>query len=236
MNTLKILKPHFKNYRKEIIAALIAIFVSAFATLYQPRLLENIQKAIMADQQQSVVRDGIWLIVLGLIAIVAGIFNVYYAAKIAQGVTSDLREETYAKIQSFSFGNIEDFSAGSLTTRLINDMNQVMNMIMQLFMQLLRMPILMVGSFIFCIIIIPRYWWATVLMVALIIGVGAIVLNRMNSLFDKFQVLMDRISGQAQETLQGVRVVKSFNQGPQEIKKFDQTSDKLNDYNITIGY
>ena len=73
-------------------------------------------------------------------------------------------------------------------------------------------------------------------MVALIIGVGAIVLNRMNSLFDKFQVLMDRISGQAQETLQGVRVVKSFNQGPQEIKKFDQTSDKLNDYNITIGY
>lgn len=65
-------------------------------------------------------------------AIISGIFNVYYAARIAQGVTSDLREDTYAKIQSFSFGNIEKFSAGSLTTRLINDMNQIMNMIMQL--------------------------------------------------------------------------------------------------------
>lgn len=236
MNAFKILKSHFKTYRKDIALALIAIVVSAFATLYQPKLLENIQKAIMADQRQSVIHDGIWLIVLGIIAIVAGIFNVYYAAKIAQGVTSDLREETYAKIQSFSFGNIEEFSAGSLTTRLINDMNQVMNMIMQLFMQLLRMPILMVGSFIFCIVIIPRYWWATVVMVGLIVGVGAIVLSRMNKLFDKFQVLMDKISGQAQETLQGVRVVKSFNQGPQEIKKFDKTSDKLNDYNIVIGY
>lgn len=228
--------PHFKRYKKDVILALVAIFVSAFSSLYQPKLLENIQKAIMADNRASVMRDGIWLIVLGLIAIVAGIFNVYFAARVAQGVTSDLREETYAKIQSFSFGNIEQFSAGSLTTRLINDMNQIMNMIMQLFMQMLRMPILIVGSFIFCIVIIPRYWWATVLMVGMIMGFGVFVLKRMNALFGKYQVKMDEISNHAQETLQGVRVVKSFNQGPQEIKKFNKTSDKLNDYNIVIGY
>ena len=236
MKSFKILMPHMKHYKKDILGALIAIIVSAFASLYQPKILENIQKALMTNQKEAVLQDGIWLIVLGIIAIVAGIFNVYYAARIAQGVTSDLREETYAKIQSFSFGNIEQFSAGSLTTRLINDMNQVMNMIMQLFMQLLRMPILIVGSFIFCIVIIPRYWWATVLMVALIVGFGTIVLKRMNNLFSKFQVKMDEISNRAEETLQGVRVVKSFNQGKQEIKKFNKTSDKLNDYNIVIGY
>ncbi|CAM2737122.1 Multidrug export ATP-binding/permease protein SAV1866 [Lactobacillus acidophilus] len=103
-------------------------------------------------------------------------------------------------------------------------------------MQLLRMPILIVGSFIFCIVIIPRFWWATVVMVILIMGFGTYVLKQMNSLFEKFQQTMDKISGQAQETLQGVRVVKSFNQGPQEIKKFDKTSDRLNNYNIIIGY
>lgn len=236
MQSFKILVPHMKHYKKDILGALIAIIVSAFASLYQPKILENIQKALMANQKQAVLQDGIWLIALGIIAIVAGIFNVYYAARIAQGVTSDLREETYAKIQSFSFGNIEQFSAGSLTTRLINDMNQVMNMIMQLFMQLLRMPILIVGSFIFCIVIIPRYWWATVLMVALIVGFGTIVLKRMNNLFSKFQTKMDEISNRAEETLQGIRVVKSFNQGKQEIQKFNKTSDKLNDYNIVIGY
>lgn len=110
---MQILKPHFKKYRKEIILAVITILVSAFATLWQPRLLENIQKAILADNHDTVLRDGIGLVVLGLLAIIAGIFNVYYAAKIAQGITSDLREETYAKIQSFSFGNIEKFSSGS---------------------------------------------------------------------------------------------------------------------------
>lgn len=231
-----VLKPHFKNYRKEIILAIITILISAFATLWQPRLLENIQKAILADNHDTVLRDGIGLVVLGLLAIIAGIFNVYYAAKIAQGITSDLREETYAKIQSFSFGNIEKFSSGSLVVRLINDMNQVMNMMMILFMQLLRMPIILVGSFVLSIITIPRYWWAPVLMLALMMGVGYVVIQNMNKLFDKFQKYMDKISTRVKENLQGVRVVKSFNQGENEIKRFNKTSDSLNELNIKIGY
>lgn len=233
---MQILKPHFKNYRKEIIFAIITILVSAFATLWQPRLLENIQKAILADNHDTVLRDGIGLVVLGLLAIIAGIFNVYYAAKIAQGIISDLREETYAKIQSFSFGNIEKFSSGSLVVRLINDMNQVMNMMMILFMQLLRMPIILLGSFVLSIVTIPHYWWAPVLMLALMIGVGLVVIQNMNQLFAKFQKYMDKISTQVKENLQGVRVVKSFNQGENEIRRFNKTSDDLNELNIKIGY
>lgn len=233
---MQILKPHFKNYRKEIILAVITILVSAFATLWQPRLLENIQKAILADNHDTVLRDGIGLVVLGLLAIIVGIFNVYYAAKIAQGITSDLREETYAKIQSFSFGNIEKFSSGSLVVRLINDMNQVMNMMMILFMQLLRMPIILIGSFVLSIVTIPHYWWAPVLMLALMMGVGFIVIQNMNQLFAKFQKYMDKISTRVKENLQGVRVVKSFNQGENEIKRFNKTSDSLNELNIKIGY
>lgn len=233
---MQILKPHFKKYRKEIILAVITILVSAFATLWQPRLLENIQKAILADNHDTVLRDGIGLVVLGLLAIIAGIFNVYYAAKIAQGITSDLREETYAKIQSFSFGNIEKFSSGSLVVRLINDMNQVMNMMMILFMQLLRMPIILIGSFVLSIVTIPHYWWAPVLMLALMMGVGFIVIQNMNQLFAKFQKYMDKISTRVKENLQGVRVVKSFNQSENEIKRFNKTSDSLNELNIKIGY
>lgn len=233
---MKILWPHLKHYQKDIAGALVAIVVAALASLWQPRLLESIQKALLANQQEAVIRDGIWLVILGLAAIVAGIFNVYFAARIAQGVTSDLREETYAKIQQFSLANIEHFSSGSLTTRLINDMNQVMNVMMTIFMMLLRIPIILVGSFALAIITIPRYWWAPVVMVVLIIGAGIWVLKNMNSLFAEYQVQMDRISTKVKENLQGVRVVKSFNQGDNEIRRFNQVSDQLNDYNIKIGY
>ena len=115
MENFKIILPYLKRYKKDVVCAIIAILVSAFSGLYQPKLLENIQKALMANQKQAVLYDGIWLVVLGIIAIISGIFNVYFAAKIAQGVVSDLREDTYAKIQTFSFGNIKKFSAGSLT-------------------------------------------------------------------------------------------------------------------------
>lgn len=233
---MKILWPHLKHYKKDIAGAMVAIVVAALASLWQPRLLESIQKALLANQQEAVFRDGIWLVVLGLAAIVAGIFNVYFAARIAQGVTSDLREETYAKIQQFSLANVEHFSSGSLTTRLINDMNQVMNVMMTIFMMLLRIPIILIGSFALAIITIPRYWWAPVVMVALIVGAGIWVLKNMNSLFAKYQVQMDRISTKVKENLQGVRVVKSFNQGDNEIRRFNQVSDQLNDYNIKIGY
>lgn len=233
---MTILKKHLNNYRADIIGAVVTVLVSSFATLWQPRVLQDIQEALLANHQRTVLYDGIWLIVLGLVAIVAGIFNVYYAARIAQGVTSDLRAETYAKIQSFSLENVEKFSSGSLSTRLINDMNQVMNMMMMVFMQLLRIPVILVGSLVLSIVTIPRYWWAPILMLLLISSFGIFVVKHMNKLFAYYQQLMDRISTQVKETLQGVRVVKSFNQGGNEIRKFNRTSDELNDYNVTIGY
>lgn len=233
---MTILKKHLNNYRADIIGAVVTVLVSSFATLWQPRVLQDIQETLLANHQRTVLYDGIWLIVLGLVAIVAGIFNVYYAARIAQGVTSDLRAETYAKIQSFSLENVEKFSSGSLSTRLINDMNQVMNMMMMVFMQLLRIPVILVGSLVLSIVTIPRYWWTPILMLLLISSFGIFVVKHMNKLFAYYQQLMDRISTQVKETLQGVRVVKSFNQGGNEIRKFNRTSDELNDYNVTIGY
>lgn len=234
--SMKLLLPYFKKYAKDTLLSTIMVIITGLSTLYQPRILENIQKALMADQGHNVMNEVILLIAMAVVAIVAGILMVFFTSRLAQNITSDLRERTYRKIQSFSFANIEYFSTGSLTTRLINDMNQITNLIMNLFLQLLRMPILIFGSIIFSIITIPRYWWATLLMAALLTFLGTSVLKKMDAIFEKFQVKMDDISTQTKETLQGVRVVKSFNQEDQEIKKFNQTSDQLNVYNLQIGY
>ncbi|MDK7263367.1 ABC transporter transmembrane domain-containing protein, partial [Enterococcus faecalis] len=88
---------------KDVCGAMVTMTLSALAVLYQPRLLEAIQKDLLKENTSKVVSDSIWIIGLGIIAIVAGILNVYFAAKLAQGVTSDLREEVYEKIQSFSY-------------------------------------------------------------------------------------------------------------------------------------
>lgn len=233
---MKLLLPYFKRYKKDVFAALVMIVFSAFATLYQPRLLQQVQNELMADQQQAVIRDTVLLIGLGLLSILTGVLNVYFASRITQGVVSDLREDTYAKIQTFSLANVQQFSSESLSVRLINDMQQIMNMIMTIFMQLIRMPLILVGSIVLAVVTIPRYWWAIVVLLALMLALGTVAIRQMTAMFDQFQMYMDKLSGRAGEFLQGIRVVKSFNQGPQEIAKFNQDSDELNEVNIKVGY
>ena len=178
---MKILLPYFKRYKKDVFLTLITIVFSAFATLYQPRLLQQVQNELLADQQQAVIRDTAVLIGLGLLGIITGVLNVYYAARITQGVVSDLREDTYAKIQTFSLANVQQFSSESLSVRLINDMQQIMNMIMTIFMQLIRMPLILIGSIIMAIVTIPRYWWAVVVLLALIMGLGVVAVKQMTA-------------------------------------------------------
>ena len=153
---MKQLLPYLKNYKKDVVGAAIAILLSVFTTLYQPVLLQQVQAELLVGQSGAVLRDTSLLVATGILAIVSGVFNVFYAARITQGVVSDLREDTYAKIQTFSLANIQKFSSESLSVRLINDMQQVMNMVMTIFMQLLRLPIMMIGSFVMAIVILPR--------------------------------------------------------------------------------
>ena len=176
------------------------------------------------------------MLLLAAIGVVCGILNIWFAAKTAQGVTSDVREQLYRKIQSFSFSNIEKFSVGTLIVRLINDMNQVTNIIMTTLMQVLRMPIILIGSFVMGIVTLPRYWWVQVLLLLIVSLVLFFVFPSLDKLFSKYQVWFDECNTVARESMQGVRVVKSFNRQDQETEKFTASSNKLNQLNIKIGY
>ncbi|MFT8883704.1 MAG: ABC transporter ATP-binding protein [Liquorilactobacillus hordei] len=231
-----ILKPYLKNNYLSIIGAVISVIILAGSTLWQPKLLQTIMKAIIANNRNEVYDYGVQLIVLAVIGIIAGIASTFFSAKVAQSVTTDLRADLYTKIQGFSFGNIEKFSAGSLVVRLINDMNQILNLVMTILTQLLRIPLLFIGAFILGIITIPRLWWIEILMIVLILALTGSVFSHMGDLFARFQKWLDRMNTVAKESMQGIRVIKSFNQEENETKKFAATADELKNLNLTIGY
>lgn len=233
---MQILTPHLKHYRGAIVGAVITIIIAATCTLIQPRMLQYILDSLLKNDRQAMFRDSIILILLAVIGVIAGILNVYFAAKIAQGTTSDLRAQTYRKIQSFSLSNIEKFSAGTLVVRLINDMNQVLNIVMTTFMQILRMPIMMVGAFVMGIVTMPRFWWVQIVMLVAVASVIVLTFPKLGKLFDRFQKNLDQSNTIAKEALQGIRVVKSFNQQEREAKNYDAVSDQMNTLNIKIGY
>lgn len=227
---------HVRNYRIPVWGSVISLIIAAFCSLLQPWLLQDTLNCLMKNDAAGIKRYGIFLLLLAAIGVVCGILNIWFAAKTAQGVTSDVREQLYRKIQSFSFSNIEKFSVGTLIVRLINDMNQVTNIIMTTLMQVLRMPIILIGSFVMGIVTLPRYWWVQILLLLIVSLVLFFVFPSLDKLFSKYQVWFDECNTVARESMQGVRVVKSFNQQDQETEKFTASSNKLNQLNIKIGY
>lgn len=230
------LMSHVRNYRIPVLGSVISLIIAAFCSLLQPWLLQDTLNCLMKNDAAGIKKYGIFLLLLAAIGVVCGILNIWFAAKTAQGVTSDVREQLYRKIQSFSFSNIEKFSVGTLIVRLINDMNQVTNIIMTTLMQVLRMPIVLIGSFVMGIVTLPRYWWVQVLLLLIVSLVLFFVFPSLDKLFSKYQVWFDECNTVARESMQGVRVVKSFNQQDQETEKFTASSNELNQLNIKIGY
>lgn len=227
---------HVRNYRIPVLGSVISLIIAAFCSLLQPWLLQDTLNCLMKNDAAGIKRYGIFLLLLAAIGVVCGILNIWFAAKTAQGVTSDVREQLYRKIQSFSFSNIEKFSVGTLIVRLINDMNQVTNIIMTTLMQVLRMPIILIGSFVMGIVTLPRYWWVQILLLLIVSLVLFFVFPSLDKLFSKYQVWFDECNTVARESMQGVRVVKSFNHQDQETEKFTASSNELNQLNIKIGY
>ncbi|QIL50306.1 ABC transporter ATP-binding protein [Weissella coleopterorum] len=233
---MDLLKPYFGKYKSDLAITIISVIVMAGAALWQPKLLQEVMKAITQDKMSQVNSIGIELITVAVIGLIAGTINAIFAAKVAQNIAADVREQTYRKIQTFSFADIERFSVGNLVVRLTNDIQQIQTLVMTALQALIRMPILFIGALYLAIKTLPNLWWIIVIMVITVMLITMFVFTKMGPLFGKIQGLIEKTNNLAKENLQGVRVVKSFNQEQNEQKRFDVASGELNAINVKIGY
>ena len=225
-----------KTYKWQALVSLIMTGLMVTSSLLQPRYLQEVLEALLTGDNEAIYHIGFWLILVALIGLIAGGINVVLAAYIAQGVSSDLREDAFRKIQTFSYANIEKFNAGNLVVRMTNDINQIQNVVMMTFQILFRLPLLFIGSFILAVVTLPSLWWVLVLMVVLIVAIMGFMMGVVGPRFAKFQTLLERINAIAKENLRGVRVVKSFVREKDQFDKFTQVSDELLGENLYIGY
>lgn len=230
------LKKALKPYKWYVMGSVLMTILVVTSSLIQPQYLKDVLAAVLKNDQDKIYSIGIWLLVVAGIGLIAGATNTVLAAKISQGVSADVREETFRKIQTFSYANVEEFNAGNLVVRLTNDVNQIQNLMMMFFQVLLRLPILFVGAFTLAVSTLPSLWWVIVLMVVFIAIIMAVTMGAMGPRFGKFQKFMDRMNAIAKENLRGARVVKSFVQEKNQYAKFKEVSNDLLGLNLFIGY
>lgn len=230
------LKKAILRYKWFALASIIMTIAVVSSTLLQPHYLKDVLEAVIKNDKSKISEVGSLLLIIAGVGLVAGTINTILSAKIAQGVSADIREATFRKIQSFSYANVEKFNAGNLVVRMTNDVSQIQNLVMMLFQVLFRVPILFIGAFYMAVQTLPKLWWVLILMVVMIATIMALVMSQMGPKFGKFQALMDQINRIAKENLRGVRVVKSFVQEREQYAKFKETSNELLGLNLFIGY
>ena len=226
---------HVKKYKGAVFIALVSVAVMVLATLWQPKLLQQVLEAIIKEDDNEMKSIGVQLIGLAVFGLVAGVINTIFSAKVAQGVSADIREEAFRKIQTFSFGNIEKFSAGNLVVRLTNDITQIQNLVMISLQSLFRIPFLFIGAFILAMTTMPQLWWVIVALIVAVVIITGLSFTQMGKHFMIIQNLIDKINSAAKENLLGIRVVKSFVQEKNQLNSFTKVSDELTKHNIIVG-
>ncbi|PQG69173.1 ABC transporter ATP-binding protein [Enterococcus faecium] len=232
---MKLILRHAKKYKVAVFISLLSVAVMVAAALWQPKLLQQVLEAIITEDNDEMKTIGIYLISLALLGLAAGVTNTIFSAKVAQGVSADILEEAFRKIQTFSFGNIEQFSAGNLVVRLTNDITQIQNLVMISLQSLFRIPFLFIGAFILAMITMPQLWWIIVALIVTVFLITALSFTRMGKHFMIIQKLIDRVNSIAKENLLGIRVVKSFVQEENQLKTFSKVSEDLTKHNIIVG-
>jgi ATP-binding cassette subfamily B multidrug efflux pump len=174
-----------------------------------------------------IARIGLYMALLALGAIAAGVMVNWFSTYGSMGFGANLRDALFAKVQQFSFTNIDQFSTASLVTRLTNDVNNLQLTFMMALRMLLRGPLMLIIAFALA------YSINAELSVVLIIAIPALVLGLVFILraatrrFSIVQQRMDAVNNALQENLIGQRAVKAFVRSDFEIAKFQRANDNL---------
>lgn len=193
-------------------------------------------KAHESERKDIILKIGTILIVMALIAILSGIINTFISSRVAQGVGAQIRADAFAKVQSFGVPDIERFSTNGISVRLTNDVVQIQNLIMMSIQSLIRIPLLLVFSFVMAISLVPQYWWLFVLYIIAVTIVLILAMMYMVPYFGKIQKNLEDVNRIIRENFIGIRVVKSFVQEKKEIKKVETASTLLTNNTLQVGF
>ena len=228
MKQWKRYKSYILPYKSAFILGPLMMVTEVLGEILLPKFMSMIINHGVAQKDGGyILKMGLVMAITSFLMAAGGILGAYFAAKASISFTSDLRRDLFARVQQFSFKNIDTFSTGSLVTRLTNDIQQVQNLIMMGLRMMLRAPGMFLGA------LVMAFWMnaelAAVVLVVIPLLTAAIVwiLRTAYPRFTAMQKALDTLNSGIQEVLTNVRVVKSFVREDYEEKRFADTNREL---------
>jgi ATP-binding cassette subfamily B protein len=227
---LKKLLPYWRGFRLPAVLTPLCIVGEVAMEISIPLVMAKIiNNGLGTGDVNYILKMGALMVALACLSLMFGVLAGRFAAVAAMGFARNLRKGLFAKVQEFSFRNIDKFSTASLITRLTTDITNTQMAVMMGLRMIFRAPLMLVcGTFMACYI---NRSLAAVFFVALpvlIVAIGLIF----SRAFPRFRIMLtkyDSLNTRTQENLTAIRVVKAFVRGEYEIQTFDKSVDELRD-------
>ena len=171
---------YIKPYLSAFIIGPLLMIVEVGGEIVLPKLMSLIiNNGIVNKDVSYIVRIGLAMIACAAFMAIGGVGGAYFGAKASINFAADLRKDAFENVQRFSFKNIDNFSTGSLVTRLTNDITQVMNFVNQILRMALRAPGMLIGAVIMAVMMNARL--ALIILIVIPIMVATILLSARHS-------------------------------------------------------
>ncbi len=235
MNHIRKLLVFVKPYWKRALMALVLLTSLVLMDLSIPRLIQRIiDQGIARNDQAVVLQTALLMIGISVLSTLIAIGNNNLSVQVGESVARDLREALFLKIQTFSFGNLDQQKTGPLMVRLTSDASAVQRFV-QISLRIgTRAPLLMVGSLILMINTSPTLALTILPLLLVTLTVIVFFIFKMEPLFRSVQQKLDRLNTVLQENIAGARLVKAFVRADFEGKRFQVANDDYTNHSAKV--
>ncbi|WP_395548360.1 MULTISPECIES: ABC transporter ATP-binding protein [unclassified Lacrimispora] len=233
---MKIFFRYFKPYILFLAVTVALLYSQATCDLSLPDFMSDIvNKGITTGNTSYILKVGFQMLGIALISACCTIVVGFIAARIAAGVSRDLRQDIFTKVESFSNTELEKYSTSSLITRTTNDITQIQQLIVMVIRIVFYAPIMGVGGVIHALDKNKSMSWIIALSVALLLVVVFSMLAVVLPSFQFVQKLVDRLNLVVRESLEGTLVIRAFNTQRFEEKRFEKVNVRLTETNLFVN-
>ena len=228
---IRIIRHSLREYKTPAVMTMVLVIIEGILECMIPFTIAQLITGVRAGDMATIQSYGIRLILLALFSLLTGAGAGFASADAVTGLSRNLRKDMFAKIQTFSFENIDKFSTPSIVTRLTTDVMNVQQSFMMIIRMVMRAPVMILFATIMALRIsseISMLFLGLIPVVAIcLFGIVRLVMPIFRKAFHKY----DDLNASIEEDVEGIRVVKAYVHEDLEIQKFEKASANLrNDF------
>ena len=220
--------PQIEEYKKPSILASLFMTLEVMFEISIPFVMANLlDKGVQQSNMSNIWFYGGLMLVCAFLSLFCGMQSARYAAFASAGFAKNLRQAIFKKVQTFSFENIDKFSAGGLVTRMMTDVTNVQNSYQMIIRICVRAPLNLIFAIAASFLINAEMAWIFVGVTIFLGVVLAIITKIVYPLFTQVFEAYDNLNNSIKENITNMRVVKSYVKEQEETDKFKKASRRI---------